>query len=116
MLTSHRAVGAIAVTVPWVWYLMQPGPEKAHGHGGQHGAHGKTHDDEHEDEHKGGEESEDGGSKDSEKSDDSERRDEDKGADTPDTSEDEGDSNKQGDKSGVSPLPKGENSLMRCGQ
>lgn len=48
-LLNARAVGAIAVTVPTCWYLLQPDPNKGHGHGHEEG-HGK---------HDGGEEHED---------------------------------------------------------
>src|SRR4051794_11310428 len=30
---GRRAIGAVAVTVPTCWYLLQSGPEKSHGHG-----------------------------------------------------------------------------------
>jgi hypothetical protein len=106
----NRAIGAVAVTVPTCWYLLQQKPE-SHGHGdhGDHGAgHGKEHGEErHEEESKdepeAAAESKDD-DKDSEKSNNSDSGDESKDADTPDTSDDEGD-NKSKD-SGKSDTPK----------
>ncbi|KAL9118703.1 MAG: hypothetical protein Q9187_004750 [Circinaria calcarea] len=54
---THRrgAAGAIAVTVPTCWYLLQPDPNKSHGHGHEegHGEHdgGEEHEDVHEEAH-----------------------------------------------------------------
>lgn len=98
MISTCRAVASIAVTLPSVYYLMQPQierfqhPEK-HGHGG-HGGHDEH--DEHGEDDEGDEEekSEDqgGGERDSKgaegESDDSAS--EGGGKDTPDTSDDEG--------------------------
>jgi hypothetical protein len=92
----HRAFGALAVTVPSCWYLLQSGPD-SHGHGdhGHGDAHGKGHGEE-----KHGKESKHGPNaaaeskeddKDSEKSDESDSGDEGKDAETPDTSDDEDD-------------------------
>jgi hypothetical protein len=85
------AAGAIAVTVPSCWYLLQNAPDTSHGHG-DHGDHGESHGESH------GEEKEDETeekSKDEEKSEDKEDSESDsdsdsKEADTPDTSDDEG--------------------------
>lgn len=100
-----RAVGAIAVTVPTCWYLLQPDPNKGHGHG-----HGEGHGDhegeeEHEETHESTEdepaekdeealvdeekaESTGDDGNDARASDDS-GSDEEKGQETPDTSDDD---------------------------
>lgn len=87
-LNGCRALGAVAVTVPSCWYLLQNGPEKSHGHGDHGDAHGKEHGDDHEEEESQDESKDE--DKDSKKSDDSDSGDEGKDADTPDTSDDEG--------------------------
>lgn len=111
---SLRAIGSTIVTVPSVWYLIQPQlhkKEKGHGHGHHEGEEEHEHDDEHdgadedmaseESEPKGQDEEKDVGQDDNEdqgadqseeaKSDTSDS--EDGGQDTPDTSSDEGSEN-----------------------
>lgn len=107
------AAGAIAITVPSVWYLW-PSGEDAH-HGGHGDAHSKKHGEEPEEESKDeGEDSKTADARekaevksegeekpaesedkdaDSEKSEDSDSEEEGKDANTPDTSDDEGQTN-----------------------
>lgn len=58
MLTELlRAIGAVAVTVPSVYYLLQPDPKKSHGHGhGDEGHEGNEEHEEHEEEVEEGQE------------------------------------------------------------
>jgi hypothetical protein len=92
--TLNRAIGAVVVTVPTCWYLLQQKPE-SHGHNSHGVSHRKEHGKEHHEEKSKDEPEAAADSKDdesdSEKSDDSGSGDEGKGADTPDTSDDEGD-------------------------
>ena len=97
-----RALTSLAVTIPSVYYLMQPQIERyqhpeRHGHGG-HGGH-KGHD-EHDEQGEDGESGEEGGSiegesGDQKSEDQDEGGEEDKGEekDTPNTSDDEGPEN-----------------------
>jgi len=111
-----RLVGALAVTVPSCWYLLQNGPAAHHGHGGHGDEHGKAHGNEHGEEHK--ESKDEPESKDDEKSsengDDTDSGDESKEVDTPDTSDDEdGKDEKEGKSkddtsSNTAPTPKGD--------
>jgi hypothetical protein len=97
-----RLVGAVAVTVPSCWYLLQNGPNTSHGHGDHGDEHGKEHGNAHGEEHDKEEskkESESSDDKSSEKGEDSDSGDESKGADTPDTSDDEGDKDEKEGKS-----------------
>jgi hypothetical protein len=51
--TSFRAAGAVAVTLPTVYFLLQNRPDtSSHGHGAHGDSHGKEHAEEHEEEHK----------------------------------------------------------------
>src|SRR5579871_6028206 len=89
--TFNRAIGAIVVTVPACWYLLQQKPE-SHGHDDHGASHGKEHGKEHHEE-KSKDEPEaaadsKGDDNGSEESDNSGSGDEGKGADTPDTSDD----------------------------
>ena len=46
-----RAIGAITVTVPTCWYLLQPDPNKGHGHGHEEGHGDHEGEEEHEEAH-----------------------------------------------------------------
>jgi hypothetical protein len=112
-----RLVGAIAVTVPTCWYLLQPGADTGHGHGGHGDAHGK-HDGEdlgveHEEKEPKDESESSDDDKSSEKGEDSDNGDESKEASTPDTSDDEGDNDEKDDTSSdTPPSPKGDKKIM----
>jgi hypothetical protein len=87
------AAGAIAVTVPTCWYLLQNAPEPAHGHEGHSDDRSKAHDEESKDE--GEEKSDDGEEKEEFKDVDkdigkSENSDSDDESKDLDTSDDEG--------------------------
>jgi len=87
------AAGAVAVTAPTVWYLLQNAPEAPHGHGDHGDSHGKSHGEEAKEESKDEPEKkseEEPEASDEEKSEDSDSEGEAKEADTPDTSDDEG--------------------------
>ena len=111
LMNMCRAITSLAVTIPSVYYLLQPQieryqhPEK-HGHGGHgehdgHGEEGDKEDSSSEGEESGGQDSEEqgeGGEKDEGQSDDSGSDGEEK--DTPDTSDDEGSENTIHEKEG----------------
>ena len=117
---TYRAITALVVTVPSVYYLSLPQidryqhPEK-YGHGGHHkhdehgeegkggeeggsSGHGESEDEKTEDQSEGGEEESKESEKDDDNSDDSSSDGEDK--DTPDTSDDEGSENTAHEKEG----------------
>ena len=116
-----RAIGSIVVTVPSVWYLLQPDPNKKHMHGHGHGHGDEGHEEHEEHEEHGGETGEGEEAPESEKSEGSageegerpEGKEEDESHDTgseggdqpktPETSDDEGSENvahEKGKKSG----------------
>ena len=100
-----RAITSLAVTIPSVYYLMQPQIERyqhpeRHGHGGHGGHEGHDEHDEHDEHGEDGKSGEEGGSSEEEsgdkKSEDQdEGGEEDKGEekDTPNTSDDDGPEN-----------------------
>lgn len=117
-----RLVGAVVVTVPSCWYLLQSGPETGHGHGDHGDGHGKEHGEGHGVEHEEKESKDESESSDedksSEKGKESDNGDENKEADTPDTSDDEGDKDEKDGKSKDSTssdapsIPKGDKKLV----
>ena len=113
---SYRAITSVTITAPCLYYLLQPGPEKSHEHGHEHGEEVHKEHDRHSQEAEEGEEAgiegndgdgvtgsndqdaegeksdESAGGTGGDKSEDSESEGGDQQA-TPDTSEDEGSEN-----------------------
>lgn len=107
-----RAVGAVAVTVPTCYYLLQNAPDTSHSHGEHGDDHGKSHGEEEQPDEEPVEEpakSEDGESQDEEqdskKPEESGSDDGDNEADTPDTSDDEGSDEDKQDGNTVKHIP-----------
>ena len=101
--SASRAIGAVAVTVPTCWYLLQHAPDNSHGHEDHADSHAKSHHDEEGDEESKNEpeETSEGEDKDSEKTEASDSDDESQEGDTPETSDDESkDGENEGGKKG----------------